>query len=89
MKYLVTGAAGFIGSHLMDTLIAQGHQVVALDNMATGKRSHINPAAEFHEADFADEAKINLFLKALMECFMLERWLAFSRHLKIQTFIFS
>src|SRR3989338_7934907 len=65
MKYLVTGAAGFIGSHLMDTLIAQGHQVVALDNMATGKRLHINPTAEFHEADFADEAKIDPLFKGV------------------------
>ena len=65
MKYLVTGAAGFIGSHLTDTLIAQGHQVVALDNMATGKRLHINPVAEFHEADFTDEVAIDSLFKGV------------------------
>lgn len=49
MKYLVTGAAGFIGSHLTDALIGQGHQVVAVDNLLSGYREQINPAADFRE----------------------------------------
>ena len=41
MKYLITGGAGFIGSHLSDALIARGDQVVVLDNLSTGTRSNI------------------------------------------------
>ena len=42
MKYLITGGAGFIGSHLSDALIARGDQVVALDNLTTGNKSNID-----------------------------------------------
>jgi nucleoside-diphosphate-sugar epimerase len=51
MKYLVTGAAGFIGSHLTDKLIAAGHSVVAVDNLRSGYREQVNPAADFWELD--------------------------------------
>ena len=47
MKYLVTGAAGFIGSHLTDALIQQGHQVVAVDNLLSGYRENVHPDANF------------------------------------------
>ncbi|MFZ2803665.1 MAG: NAD-dependent epimerase/dehydratase family protein [Patescibacteria group bacterium] len=52
MNYLVTGGAGFIGSNLVDALVADGHHVRILDNLSTGKRERINPAAEFVEKDF-------------------------------------
>lgn len=51
MKYLVTGGAGFIGSHLTDELIKQGHEVVILDNLSTGKKENINSKAKFVKAD--------------------------------------
>ncbi|MDD5342140.1 MAG: NAD-dependent epimerase/dehydratase family protein [Patescibacteria group bacterium] len=51
MKFLVTGGAGFIGSHLVETLIKQGNQVRILDNLSTGKRKNLHPKAEFIEAD--------------------------------------
>lgn len=51
MKYIVTGGAGFIGSHLTDALINQGHQVVVVDNLSTGKKENLNPKAEFHQKD--------------------------------------
>jgi len=51
MKFLVTGGAGFIGSHLVDALIAGGHEVKVIDNLLTGKREYLNPKAEFLELD--------------------------------------
>ncbi|MEQ9505797.1 MAG: NAD-dependent epimerase/dehydratase family protein [Hyphomonas sp.] len=44
MKYLVTGGAGFIGSHLVDRILAEGHDVVVLDNYASGKKSNLAAA---------------------------------------------
>ena len=50
-KCLVTGGAGFIGSNLADELINQGHEVLIIDNLTTGKKEYVNSKAEFHEAD--------------------------------------
>ena len=51
MKILVTGGAGFIGSHLVDRLIQEGHNVVVVDNLSTGKRRNINRHATFYKVD--------------------------------------
>jgi UDP-glucose 4-epimerase len=51
MKVLVTGGAGFIGSHVVDRLILEGHEVVVVDNLVTGKRRNINRAARFYKMD--------------------------------------
>ena len=48
---LVTGGAGFIGSHLADALLAAGHRVVVLDNLSTGKRERVPGAARFVDGD--------------------------------------
>lgn len=52
--YLVTGGAGFIGSHLAEALLAQGHTVRILDNLSTGKRENIPAGAQLFEADFCE-----------------------------------
>ncbi|EHP87444.1 SDR family oxidoreductase [Methanotorris formicicus] len=62
MKVLVTGGAGFIGSHIVDELIKNGYEVVILDNLITGNRKNINPKAEFVEGDITNknlDEKIN------------------------------
>jgi UDP-glucose 4-epimerase len=56
---LVTGAAGFIGSHLVDALIERGHSVVALDDLSGGFRDNVNPKAEFVEASCVDHARLS------------------------------
>jgi UDP-glucose 4-epimerase len=61
MKTLVTGGAGFIGSHVVDTYINAGHAVVVVDNLATGRRENLNPAAGFYEVDIRDEKLAEVF----------------------------
>ncbi len=58
MRVLVTGGAGFIGSHLVDALIAAGHETITIDNLATGVRENLNPQVRFHEADIRDAAAV-------------------------------
>lgn len=53
MKILVTGGCGFIGSHLVDALIKEGHVVHVIDNLSAGKKENLNPAAIFHQLDIA------------------------------------
>lgn len=55
MKCLITGGAGFIGSHLADRLIAEGCAVTVVDNLSSGKKENLNPEAGFHEADVRDK----------------------------------
>lgn len=51
---LVTGGAGFIGSHLVDALILQGLRVFVVDNLSSGKRENVNPKATFYEMNLED-----------------------------------
>ena len=53
-KCLVTGGAGFIGSHLVDRLINDGHEVLVIDNLSTGKEENINPKAKFFKHDIRE-----------------------------------
>lgn len=59
MKILVTGGAGFVGSHVVDGYIAQGHSVVVIDNLSTGRRENVNPKARFYQTDITDFAELH------------------------------
>jgi UDP-glucose 4-epimerase len=50
-KALVTGGAGFIGSHVADLFVAEGYDVTVVDNLSSGRRENLNAAATFHEGD--------------------------------------
>lgn len=58
MNVLVTGGAGFIGSHIADTLLAAGHRVVVVDNLHTGDRANVPAGATFYQADITDLAAL-------------------------------
>ena len=55
MRILVTGGAGFIGSHVVDAYVTAGHEVAILDDFSTGNESNVNPAAETHRVDLRDQ----------------------------------
>ena len=61
MKVLITGGAGFVGSHLADRLLARGNEVTVIDNYATGRRDNLKPQAGLTivEGSIADEALVN------------------------------
>jgi UDP-glucose 4-epimerase len=59
MNVLVTGGAGFIGSHVAETLINAGHHVVVVDNLHTGDRANVPAGATFYEADIQDQARLD------------------------------
>lgn len=61
MNILVTGGAGFIGSHIVDKYLELGHSVTVIDNLSTGKKENINPKAKFIEMDIKDESISNVF----------------------------
>lgn len=58
MKAVVTGGAGFIGSHLVDKLIDKEYKVTIIDNLSTGKKENLNPGADFYQVDICDFEKI-------------------------------
>ena len=58
MKILVTGGAGFIGSHVVDAFLAAGHEVAVLDNLATGREDNVNPEAMLHRVDVRELADV-------------------------------
>jgi UDP-glucose 4-epimerase len=58
MKILVTGGAGFIGSHLVDAFLGRGHRVSVIDNLSTGFRRNLHPKAKFYEADIRNSTSV-------------------------------
>jgi len=64
VRILVTGGAGFIGSHVADRMVARGHEVAVLDDLSTGFRDFVPERARFFEADLADAAAVDACLAA-------------------------
>ena len=63
MKIMITGGAGFIGSHIADLLIQNGHAVVVVDDLSNGRKENINPRAVFHHTSILDGGLAELFSK--------------------------
>jgi len=63
-KILVTGGAGFVGSHIVDALIEQGHEVTVIDNLSTGAKENVHPKARFQKEDIR-ESKVKEIIIAL------------------------
>ena len=61
MKILVTGGAGFIGSHVADALVAAGHTVHVLDDLSSGRVENVPAAAALHQMDIRDAGVADLF----------------------------
>ncbi len=61
MNVLITGGAGFVGSHLADRLLSQGHKVLVIDNYATGRRDNLTPQANLTvvEGSIADQETVD------------------------------
>ena len=88
-RYVVTGGAGFIGSHLVDALLAQGHEVAVLDDFSTGKEENVPSSAQLIRGDTADLQVVTQALAGSDGCFHLaaiasvqrgnEEWLACHR----------
>lgn len=69
--YLITGGAGFIGSHLTDALLAAGHQVRVLDDLSTGKRANLDKRAELVVGNVAEPSTVQSAMRDVDGCFHL------------------
>jgi UDP-glucose 4-epimerase len=61
VKVLVTGGAGFIGSHVVDNYVANGYEVVVVDDLSTGRLSNLNPAVTFYQLDIRSPEIADIF----------------------------
>jgi UDP-glucose 4-epimerase len=68
-KIIVSGGAGFIGSNVVDRLIADGHEVAVIDNLSSGKKSYLNPRAQFFKLDIRS-SKIERVFKSFKPDFV-------------------
>lgn len=71
MRALVTGGAGFIGSHLVDALVEDGHEVRVLDDLATGRRENVHPDAELLVGSIADADAVTRAVEGVEVVFQL------------------
>jgi len=63
VKIMVTGGAGFIGSHVVDTFLANGYKVVVVDDLSTGRLSNLNPDATFYQVDIRSPEMEEIFVE--------------------------
>ena len=70
-RYLVTGGCGFIGSHLVDSLLTDGHEVTVLDDLSSGRRDNLDRRAELLVGDVADLATVVRAMEGAAACFHL------------------
>ncbi len=87
MKTVVTGGAGFIGSHLCERLLEMGHRVVVLDNLSTGSVDNLgkvrtNRNFEFIEGSILDKSLVNKVMTGASQCFHLGAGLGVQRILE-------
>jgi UDP-glucose 4-epimerase len=71
VSYLVTGGAGFVGSHLVENLLESGHRVRVLDDLSTGSLDNLPAAAEFVEGDITDAETVERAFEDIDGCFHL------------------
>lgn len=73
MKILITGGAGFIGSHLSELLISEGNQIIALDNQSTGSAKNLNPGSnlEVIEGSILDSKLVDSLMSKVTVCYHL------------------
>ena len=69
--YVITGGAGFIGSHLADALLAAGHAVRVVDDFSTGKHENLDPRCTVLEGDVRDAALLSRAMEGAAGCFHL------------------
>lgn len=67
MNILVTGGAGFIGSHVADAFIAEGHNVIIIDDMSSGRQENVNPKAKLYRMDIQDSRVEDIFCNEKIE----------------------
>lgn len=68
MKVLVTGGAGFIGSHTVDLLVKRGHDVFIVDNLSNGNMNNVNKKAKFFKADIKSSKLNGVFQEVIPDC---------------------
>ncbi len=69
MNILITGGAGFIGSHISDRYVKEGHRIIVVDNLITGKQKNLNPDAKFYKCDIRDKNTLeDIFRENKIDC---------------------